>query len=116
MNYSLCVCVPACIIAHFNQNTLCICQIVMNLSTQYLSKTTSFCLWDQAVTRNEGLKLEKCRFGREIGRNWFSNCVVCERRTLNNSVVSAQTLKSFKRRLDKFLEKEDRWKLVKVFT
>ena len=30
----------------------------------------------QDRTRNNGFKLEKCRFSKEIGRNWFTNRVV----------------------------------------
>ena len=27
-------------------------------------------------TRNNGFKLEKCRFSKEIDRNWFTNRVI----------------------------------------
>ena len=30
----------------------------------------------QDRTRNNGYKLEKCRYNKEIGRNWFTNRVV----------------------------------------
>ena len=33
---------------------------------------------NQDIDRNNGLKLKKFRFRREIGRNWFSNRVVDE--------------------------------------
>ena len=52
--------------------------------------------------------MEKFRFKREIGRNWFSNRVLNEWNRLNNHIVSAQTMGSFKR-LDKFMDENDMW-------
>ena len=46
---------------------------------------------------------------RAIRRNWFSNRVVDEWNRLNNHIVSAQTLGSFKKRLDKLMDEDDRW-------
>ena len=66
-------------------------------------------VYSQDINRNNGFKLEKFRFRREIGKNWFSNRVVDEWDRLGNHIVSAQTLGSFKRRLDKFMDEEDRW-------
>ena len=51
---------------------------------------------NQDITRNNGFKLKKFRFRREIGRNWFSNRVVDEW----NRPIRAQTSGSFQRRLD----------------
>ena len=65
---------------------------------------------NQDITINNGFKLEKFLFRREIGRNWFSNRVVNEWNRFNNHIVSAQTLGSFNRRLDKFMDKDDKWK------
>ena len=61
------------------------------------------------ITRNNGFKLEKFRFKREIGDNWFSNRVVDDWNRLNNHIVSAQTLGSFTKRLDKFMDEDDKW-------
>ena len=47
-------------------------------------------------------KLEKFRFRIEIGRNWITNRVVDEWNRLSNHIVSAEKMKSFKRRLDNF--------------
>ena len=69
---------------------------------------------NQDITRNNGINLEKFRFKRKIERNWFSNRVVDEWNRLN--IVSAQTLGSFKRRLDKFMDEDDRWKYAEVYT
>ena len=65
---------------------------------------------NQDIIRNNGFKLDKLRFRREMGRNWFSNRVVDEWNRLNNHIVDAQTLGSFKRRLDKFMDEDDRQK------
>ena len=51
----------------------------------------------QDRTRSQGFKLEKCRFSKEIGRNWFTNRVVDDWNRLSHQVVSAQTIGSFKR-------------------
>ena len=59
---------------------------------------------EQDRTRSNGFKLDKFRFGREIGRNWFTNRVVDEWNKLSNFVVSAGTLEIFKRRLDRFMD------------
>ena len=64
---------------------------------------------NQDRTRNNGIKLEKLMFMKEIGRNWFSNMVVGEWKELGNYIISAETKGSFKKRLDKFLDEEDRW-------
>ena len=42
--------------------------------------------------------------------NWFSNKVVDEWNELSNHIVSGETMGSFKRRLDKFMGEDDRWK------
>ena len=59
---------------------------------------------EQDRTRSNGFKLDKFRFRREIGRNWFTNRVVDEWNKLSNFVVSAGTLESFKGRLDRFMD------------
>ena len=63
----------------------------------------------QDITRNNGFKLEKCRFNKEIGRNWFTNRIVDDWNRLSWLVVSAQTIGSFKRRLDDLMDGDERW-------
>ena len=60
-------------------------------------------------TRSNGFKLDKFRFRKEIGRNWFTNRVVEEWNRLDSHVVEAASLGSFKYRLDKFMDDDDRW-------
>ena len=64
---------------------------------------------DQGRTRSNGYKLDKFRFNREIGRNWFTNRVVDEWNGLSGHVVGAESISSFKRRLDKFMDEDGRW-------
>ena len=59
----------------------------------------------QVRTRNNGLKLDKFRFRKEIGRHWFSNRVVDMWNGLPHEVVNAGSMDSMKRRLDKFMDK-----------
>ena len=49
----------------------------------------------QDRTRNNGFKLEKCRFNKEIDRNWFTNKVVDDWNRLSQQVVTAQKIGSF---------------------
>ena len=49
--------------------------------------------------RNNELKLEKFRFKKEMGRNWFLNKAVDEWNRLSNPIVSGETMGSLKRRL-----------------
>ncbi len=58
---------------------------------------------------NNGFKLEKYRFRREIGRHWFINRVVDEWDKLSNHIVSAGTIACFKSRLDNYMDQEERW-------
>ena len=64
---------------------------------------------NQERTRSNGFKLDKWRFNTEIGRNWFTNRVVDEWNRLSSQVVSANSIDSFKRRLDKFMDGDGRW-------
>ena len=63
----------------------------------------------QGRTRSNGYKLDKFRFKKEIGKNWFTNRVVDEWNKLSNHVVSAETISCFKKRLDNFMDGDDRW-------
>ena len=62
----------------------------------------------QDRTRNNGFKLNKCRFSKEKGRNWFINKFADWNR-LGHQVVSVQTIGSFKRKLDSFMDGDERW-------
>ena len=53
--------------------------------------------------------LEKCRFSKEIGRNWFTKRVVDDWNRLSHQVVSAQIIRSFKKRLDDFRDGNEKW-------
>ena len=53
--------------------------------------------------RYNGFNPEKFRFWKEMGRNSFYIKVIDEWKGLNNPIVSAQSIGSFKRRLDKFM-------------
>ncbi len=64
---------------------------------------------EQGRTRSNGFKLDKFRFNKDIGKNWFTNKVVNEWNRLSSHVVSGNTMDSFKRRLDEFMDGEDRW-------
>ena len=44
----------------------------------------------QDRTRNNRFNLEKCRFNKEIGRNWFINRVVDDWNRLSQQVVSVK--------------------------
>ena len=64
---------------------------------------------NQDRTRGNGYKLEKLRFRTDVGKHWFSNRVVNDWNRLSGHVVSAETLGSFKRRLDESMDRDDRW-------
>ena len=64
---------------------------------------------EQSRTRSNGFKLDKFRFKKEIGRNWFTNRVVDEWNRLSEHVVGAESISCFKKRLDKFMDASDRW-------
>ena len=64
---------------------------------------------NQERTRGNGYKLEKLRFGTDVGRYWFTNRVVNDWNRLSRHVVSAETIGSFKKRLDECMDRDDRW-------
>ena len=63
----------------------------------------------QNRTRSNGFKLEKLRFRTNIGKNWFTNRVVNDWNSLGKHVVEAESINSFKRRLDEYMDRDDRW-------
>ena len=63
----------------------------------------------QDRTRGNGYKLEKLRFRTDVGRHWFTNRVVNDWNRLSRHVVSAETITSFKKRLDESMDRDDRW-------
>ena len=60
-------------------------------------------------TRGNGYKLDKFRFRKDIGKNWFTNRVVDQWNKLSKYVVDANSIESFKWRLDKFMDGEGSW-------
>ncbi len=64
---------------------------------------------EQGRTRSNGFKLDKFGFSKDIAKNWFTNRVVDEWSRLSSHVVSANTIDTLKKRLDKFMDGEDRW-------
>lgn len=58
---------------------------------------------------SNGFKLDKFRFNRDIGKNWFINRVVDEWNRFSSYVVSVNIIVIFKNRLDKFMDSDIRW-------
>ena len=63
----------------------------------------------QNRTRGNGNKLEKLRFRTDVGKYWFTNRVVNDWNRLSRHVVGAESISSFKRRLDKWMDGDERW-------
>ena len=63
----------------------------------------------QNRTRGNGNKLEKLRFRTDVGKHWFTNRVVNDWNRLSRHVVGAESISSFKRRLDKWMDGDERW-------
>ena len=61
----------------------------------------------QDRTRGNGYKVEKLRFGTDLGRYWFTNRVENDWNRLGRHVVSAESIDSFKRRLDESIDRDD---------
>ena len=51
---------------------------------------------EKVRTRTNGFKLDKFRYRKNIGKNWFTNRVVEEWNKLSKHVVSAGTVDTFK--------------------
>ena len=67
----------------------------------------------QDRTCGNGYKLEKLRFRPDLGRYWFTNRVVNSWNRLDRHLfwvdtVSAESIGSFKRRLDQSMDRDDR--------
>ncbi len=58
---------------------------------------------EQGRSRSIGFKLDIFWFNKDLGKNWFTNKVVDEWNRLISHVDT------FKKRLDKFMDGEDRW-------
>ena len=70
------------------------------LASQLVSQSVNILrVNNQDRTKNNGFRLEKFRFKREIGRKWISNKVVNEWNRLSNHIVSVWTMGRFKRLL-----------------
>ncbi len=57
-----------------------------------------------STSRSNGSKLSKFRFNKDIGKNWFTHRVVDEWNRRSSHVVGGNTLDTFKKRLDKFMD------------
>ena len=55
------------------------------------------------------VNLENLRFRKEMGKEWWCNRVGDEWNGFSNHIVSAETKETIKRRLDRFMEEDDRW-------
>ena len=63
---------------------------------------------EKVRTRANGFKLYKFKYRKDIGKNYFTNKVVEEWNKLGKHVVSAGTVKTFKKRLDISMDEENR--------
>ncbi len=54
------------------------------------------------------MKLNKLRFNKDISKNWFISRIVDEWNGLGSHEVNANTMDTFKRRLEKFMDGEAR--------
>ena len=52
---------------------------------------------------------EKLRFRTNLGRYWFTNKVVNNWNRLGRHVISAESIGSFKRRLDESMDRDEGW-------
>ena len=64
---------------------------------------------EKVRTRTNGFKLDKFRYRKDIGKNWFTNRVVEELNKISKHVVSSWTVDTFKKRLDISMNEENRW-------
>ena len=64
---------------------------------------------EKVRTRTNDFKLDKFRYKKNIGKNWFTNKVVEEWNKLSKHAVSARIVDTFKKRLDISMNEENRW-------
>ena len=56
------------------------------------------------------MKLEKFRFKKEMGRNWYTKRTVDEWFGLGNPIISAKSIESFRKKIQgKLMNRGDRW-------
>ena len=55
---------------------------------------------DEGITRSNGFKLDKFKFKKDIGKNWFGNKVVDLWNSLPPAVINSNSIDSFKTKLD----------------
>lgn len=55
------------------------------------------------------MNLDKSRFNKKRDKNWFTKTIVEEWNRLSTHVMSANTVDSLTRRLDKFIDVKDGW-------
>ena len=55
---------------------------------------------EKVITLTNGFKLDKFRYRKDISKNWFTNKVVNEWNKLSKHVVFAETVNTFKKKLD----------------
>ena len=67
-----------------------------------------FVVKEKVRTRTNGFKLDKFRYRKDIGKDWFTNRVVEEWSKLSKYVVSAGTVDTFKKRLGISMDEENR--------
>ena len=63
-----------------------------------------FKLSDVGITRNNGLKLQVKRFRTNIAKNFFTYKVINHWNRLPQEVVDAQSINTFKNRLDRYMK------------
>ena len=64
---------------------------------------------EKVKTRTNGFKLDKFRYWKDVGKNWFTNRVVEEWNKLSKHVVSVRTVYTLEKRLDISMDEENRW-------
>ena len=64
---------------------------------------------EKVRTRTNGFKLNKFRYRKNIGTNWFTNRVVEEWNKFSKHILSVGTVNTFKKRLDISMDEENRW-------
>ncbi len=87
-----------------------VCKCMKGYNKGYINKV--LIVNEQGRTRSNGFKLDKFIFSKDIGKNWFTKRVVDEWNRLSSHVVSANSIDTFKKRLDRFMDGDGRWRWV----